>query len=912
MENNIIEDNILSVNTQNSRMKIISIEGNEKQDTREGYNLLNLKDWEINETIRVQVVGNIEENKVGLKTNSSTASSSYFLRLRKTLSAGTYYFERKFKTIEEGLGGDNYGLVFLSKSDWSKELFRLVPSNTGKAVFTLEEETTVILSLVLKGTSDAGTEEREIEYYDMMLSYENKEYEKYGAMPSFDYPSEIKTVGDNINVFNDEAYKGFVVTQQNYNALEKVDLHLEANKYYVAKIYFEDGTSVAVNNSNFMLCAYKADGTQSANIPNQIAKSYANATKLVKAKIVANSTGLSTYANKVIKGIKIEEVEDVDGQPSSYSNYGQGCIELNITNKNILDVPKNSTVTKAGMTVTTDKDGILTLNGTTTSAIYIGLNKNNFIMQAGNLFERSMFRKGNYNFSVDNLSSTQTLNASAYIRKNYNSGEIVYLESVFSAKHRDKNFILEEDKEAIVYLWIASGITLNNAKLKFQIELDNATDIVTNEEQKYIIPVQQRMFSGDKFVKINGVWKEMHTWLELFFDGVNRKFNQEGTNTSGKYRLLYRISEKVKDCDTTNGTKAYCSNSKLIAKGATYSCNIGFTVANNIIYMYVDGREASEINAELQDNPITFYIPLQEDSYQYLDCTPEQVEILDKIIYLYDGISNIYFEDDLSPTIEVEIKKIVEDYDAYISTNGYLIIPEYNIKYLINLNESTIPSMPEATETSIKVAGRDGDVPLNTTYEPISFDLVCYTEDNLSVLEKSENEAKVNLFLNSIKNKTKKFAIERDMKFYDIKYNGSLTRTNYPAHLKFSIPFKSSESYAKDLKDKMIIGNSTEESNTISSVGALFTIRGPATMPIISLNDYSMEYNTSILEGARIEIDSNKSTITHINSDGVKTNVMKHYNHQFPKIEKGNNTLKILSGINSSSQVNVKWRDLKL
>ena len=41
MENNIIEDNILSVNTQNSRMKIISIEGNEKQDTRKGYNLVN-------------------------------------------------------------------------------------------------------------------------------------------------------------------------------------------------------------------------------------------------------------------------------------------------------------------------------------------------------------------------------------------------------------------------------------------------------------------------------------------------------------------------------------------------------------------------------------------------------------------------------------------------------------------------------------------------------------------------------------------------------------------------------------------------------------------------------------------------------------------------------------------------------
>lgn len=252
------------------------------------------------------------------------------------------------------------------------------------------------------------------------------------------------------------------------------------------------------------------------------------------------------------------------------------------------------------------------------------------------------------------------------------------------------------------------------------------------------------------------------------------------------------------------------------------------------------------------------------------------------------------------------------EFDFYISKNGYLIIPEYNIKYLIDFNESSIPSMPEAVEASVRVAGRDGDVPLNTTYEPMSFVIVCYTDDNLSIEEKVENEFKINAFLNSIKNKTKKFAIEKDSKFYNVKYNAVLTTINYPAHLKFSIPFKSSESYAKDVSEKEIIGNSSKDSNTIDSVGAIFTIKGPATTPIISLNDYSMEYSTSILDGARIEIDSTRSTVIHINSDGVKTNVMKYYNHQFPKIEKGTNTLKILSGINNEEQVNVKWRDLKL
>ena len=110
----------------------------------------------------------------------------------------------------------------------------------------------------------------------------------------------------------------------------------------------------------------------------------------------------------------------------------------------------------------------------------------------------------------------------------------------------------------------------------------------------------------------------------------------------------------------------------------------------------------------------------------------------------------------------------------------------------------------------------------------------------------------------------------------------------------------------------MLSGNSTEVSDTVEEVGALITIYGPATLPIIALNDYSMEYDTAILEGARVEIDTAKSTATHINSDGVKTNVMRHYNHQFPKIQPGENTLKVLSGVDDENNVTVKWNDLKL
>lgn len=254
----------------------------------------------------------------------------------------------------------------------------------------------------------------------------------------------------------------------------------------------------------------------------------------------------------------------------------------------------------------------------------------------------------------------------------------------------------------------------------------------------------------------------------------------------------------------------------------------------------------------------------------------------------------------------------MDEFDFYISSNGRLIIPKYDINYLVDMTASTFPNMPEAAENSARIAGRDGDMVLSTTYQPLSLNIVCYTEDNLTPEEKSEETRKINRFLNEMKNSFKKFAIQKDNIFYEVKYNGLLTPTNFPKHIQFSIPLKSSKSYGFAIGKKEITGNGTLESDTIKECGAIFTINGPATSPIISLNDYSMEYDMVILDGARLIIDTNKSTVTHINADGFPTNQMMHYNHQFPLIQNGVNELKVLSGINDENQVKIEWYDLML
>lgn len=683
--NGLTEDNegemIHIENTTGARFNSLEIFGNEKQDTREGKNLYNVYDTE-GRNFNSTLLKIDDEDKISLEdyTNSSDTTKwiDFNTNISSKIKASTVYYV--VTEIFSVSGSGNLTVVSTNATapgqfttSVSYNFSALAAGDVKIAQITSREDLSNCVSMLRSflqfNAGQGGSISFRVSVLEKSVTAEDFKYEKYGESPSFYYPSEVKAAGSNINVFNDEAYKGFVVTQQNYNALEKVDLKLEANKYYVAKIYFEDGTSVAVNNSNFMLYAYKSDGTQSANIPNGIAKMYTNATELVKAKIVANSSGLSTYANKVIKGIKIEEVENADGQATAYSKYGQGCVELKVLNKNFLDIQKNATVTKNGITATTDGNGTLTLNGTSTSPVYLQLNSNNISDNNISRWKKNCFKKGNYKFSVENLSTTQMLNISAFVREDaYSTNLYATLANVTNSKTKSVTMNLTEDMEAVCYLWIANGITLNNVKLKFQIELDeSATDIVANEQQNYIVPVQQKMFTGDKFIKINGVWKEMHTIGEV--TSQNNQYISVGTHvnseTFNRYSLyLGSIGKKVGAVAKILSNYFKYANSRWTEAEGVYNWENGQNFCIGTFNKNFD--TADKLKTFLLNNPVIFYYELAEPLY--LDCTPEQIAVLDKIeqeAHTYSETTNVYTEDEVGAIIKtntnVDLKSLINN-----------------------------------------------------------------------------------------------------------------------------------------------------------------------------------------------------------------------------------------------------------
>lgn len=184
--------------SSNCRAKI-GIGGNSEQETREGYNLLNFKKWKDN-----NVSWNLGKNIVygdnyvsgtseGTDCYSNTVNEQYRFNCEPNTTYTLFYINdnsimcrpiafvydsesKNIQTLELGLSADNIIIKrFTTSSEAGKMAIRL-GTNVDGVNFKFSN------IMILKGIYDKST---------------IPNYEQYGAMPSPDYPSEIKTVGSN-------------------------------------------------------------------------------------------------------------------------------------------------------------------------------------------------------------------------------------------------------------------------------------------------------------------------------------------------------------------------------------------------------------------------------------------------------------------------------------------------------------------------------------------------------------------------------------------------------------------------------------------------------------------------------------------------------------------------------------------
>lgn len=926
-----IEDNDLQ------KIRFNKVYGESQQATRSGKNLYNVLDTvAVTEGITVDEDGWITVTYDNIE-GTATKFFNYFTNNLNLKTSTNYNVIAEVKNVS-GTGNINFVSVNENakqfQSTFNKNFSVLANNTIYNSINKTADEfvgNSGLRTYIGFSTGQSGSITFRLSVLeDTTVTPENFEYEAFGIMPSADYPSEIENI-EGKNKFSGFV-KGIAINATDGHQLADetratsdyiaVDFNKNPN-YYLSGLANTLQTFVAAYNSNKEFL-----GRTGALLVSYFSL---NSSSFILG--TAQGTGdiaylrVTTYEN-TSSGTTgaIDDVDNLETQleggtvATDYVPYNS--LEFKDEGKNKFDCANSRIIYNNSNAASYERleNGLkLISGGSQYSMIYF------LVDTVKNLKDKTLTLSSDISFSKDNQLTTFGL-----FYTDINGGNrttLVTNNNVTSeGKYQVTGQVEEGENRDYVCIGLRPNMASNYASGDYtiydnlQVEIGEiATPYTPYQERKEYFPLSegQKLMKGS-YLADDGIH---HRRKQVVFDG-SREYIRYTSLDSANYNCFYTNQSDIYVDSTGTQTclmSNYFKGDKFDNRALDipnmwvnkFSSQIYFKVPNTITTV----EELTTLFAEQYANGTPVIVEYELAEEEIVPYTETQQEAREKLRHFkgLNGENNITAQGTMTSTLDLTLYNVAEeDFDIYISKKGYFGALKYDINNLIDFMESNIPSIAEATESSVKIAGRDGDISLNTVYEPLPFEIVCYTEDNLTPEEKIIEEQKITSLLNSIKNQTKTFFMEREKKFYKVKYSGNLSVVRYPKHLKFTIPLKSSESYAMNFEESEIIGNGTKVSNTIKDTGAIFTIKGPATKPIISLNNYQMKYNENILEGNSLIINSEDSTITHITSAGVKTNAMRAYNHEFPKIKNGENQLAVSSGIDDEKQVNVKWYDLKI
>lgn len=451
---------------------------------------------------------------------------------------------------------------------------------------------TVIKKIGLKITSSASADD-----IDMFVP----------NSPSLDYPSEIETVGSNVNMYDEEkatqkaALIGRDGTIVNSN-LTKASDYIEITDEYYTVNYTNDSHTRGYSffDENKIFISGK-DGNKS---PYTVARPE-------NAKYIRFSAPID--ANDV----KLE----LGSIATPYSPYGMGSVEIDVVNKNLY----NGKTEIGGI----NNDG--TLNNTTDRWRTIDyINVKNIT---------------NISINIYNITTTGALGKYYLYDKNYNF--------LSSTQITNINTVVNVSNVSYFKFWFLNDKVPSDAKI--QVETGSTpTTYVQYQSQTAIMPIQQEMLTGDYISSV-----EHHEWGKLVLTG-NEKFAQaQNANKLNYFYLNYNLI-KIKGKIISNMLKSVKSGE--IWNKTSYDDVVQVSDNKQTINIMLSDttittlQQFKEKLKELYNagTPIIIYYELATPVN--LELTVEQKSIRDTKLYTYKNITNIDVSDKLA-SVEVEYKK---------------------------------------------------------------------------------------------------------------------------------------------------------------------------------------------------------------------------------------------------------------
>lgn len=627
----------------------IKICGNHQQDTREGYNQFKITSTQT-QSAGVTIT-KIDESSVSYQ-GTTTGMFTHMLVVYdgKGLEITKQMYLKAFGNLTNAI----LSVKLIKNGKTESSYVRVSPNlilsagDVLQQIYVQQQNTGILVS----GTLQV-----------LLTDYENKDkpYEQYGASPSLDYPSPVKSVGDNVNLF-----PGWEMGTIDTATGNKI-----TDPYYIRSVDFIP----ILPNIDYTIYSINSFGFDSLNTALRLYdkdKKYLGSQylgEILEKNLTFKITNLdarfmiptSTNGQKnVIPGnakVDIKLEKGIIATP--YSSYNYGSAKVDIVNENIFNTENVKSTSE--VSVVDNKNGVLELQGV--NGFWKGITTTQKFETGKRVYIKCKVVEGTG--SSGNIGIKDT------------NGDDILENYKVSNNLISCSFI----SKGITKIFFRCNGTSNNGNIKYSDIMFSYEDIdyVPNQEQSYLVDVQQPMFEGDTFVKQDGKWYEKHNWKTMSFDGQNMGSQAGGSFADFKENgNIVRVFE-IKDLLISSvRNDIFCDKLPRQADSMWNGKSTGIQSWQGqnkiLISLPFDDVEKKYGQKLTVDNYVTaFYMYLQDEvliiSYllaepKLLECTEAQSKVLDEIYnkaHTYKNITNISAESsEVNPIINVKYLKEAE------------------------------------------------------------------------------------------------------------------------------------------------------------------------------------------------------------------------------------------------------------
>ena len=485
-----------------------------------------------------------------------------------------------------------------------------------------------------------------------------KEYEDYTGRkpsPNDDYPQEVETVGNNINILPGKEHweqgsvdnktgepfssttrirnKGFIGVEPKTNYFAS----LQNDDYAFTNIILYDNQGTYIKDYYSINNAIKGANALLITIPENCYN--------IKV-ILKNADDTSNITVDEYPQIKAKfEKGDIQ---TPYSVYNQGSVEVIKRNRNQFDIAEQTRVDN-GIT-SNYKDGKISLVGTATKNwALLTQSKTPFYLKAGE------YTVSVYDFNVE---ENYSLEFTLYHADNTSTK--MYLDKY--NKHR--TYTVEKDVTGLT-VGLSKFKTGDTLDLEFSVQLEEgktSTNWILPRSEEFIVPIQREMLEGDYIDNV-----EYHKWQKLILNGTENIIRIAANH--GKY--IFGIDTELQAISTKSEEikEIYCNVATQNSRGFLYSNItadwISYGSDNNyyrdIVLSCMDtyNMTVGEFKAWIKErydagNPVVIYYQLATPIE--LELTDEQ-KAISKYLQPYDNGTTILVTDKLATITASYTKK---------------------------------------------------------------------------------------------------------------------------------------------------------------------------------------------------------------------------------------------------------------